>query len=523
MREPISSIGETVHEADGASRARFRAVGKWLSRVEYDPDQGNRSEDFQTSSSEYLKRFVVVNDVTNKERSVRVPGLGGPFIPGEIEGVILEPIVESHRWRPKRISNKAEFKAFSESDNGIRKRFMEQFGLDVDVDRTPGIDNLSLIDTEFVPLLAGPFYKQLYIYDYLYMHARAFNLVNHNALAASAVKQLARFTLGRGISFSIKNDEARGVWDEYWERNNMRTRLKQMARDLTWQGELLLRYYEKTGGYMTMRVLDASTCWEVVTDPEDIDHVYYYHFQWPTPYQIYGVGQIPVTKYIIQQVPPTNIQHIKINCSSQEKRGRSDLLPAMSWLKRFDDFYNGITLKQVLEANLVWKVKVQGDQADVDAFQSNPQLTQLPPPGGVWIENEAVNLEPLTAAMTASRGATGIGGEIASIVATSLNLPSEYFNIGGPAAARATALVRTDPAVKTIEDRQQLLRESLEEMYDRVISSALQAGRISRQAARHEPEERRDEEMTAVGSERDRAMLRSIGAVPSRIVRTPVR
>ncbi len=29
------------------------------------------------------------------------------------------------------------------------------------------------------------------------------------------------------------------------------------------------------------RVLDASTCWEIVTDPEDIEQVYYYHFQWP--------------------------------------------------------------------------------------------------------------------------------------------------------------------------------------------------------------------------------------------------
>jgi hypothetical protein len=49
-------------------------------------------------------------------------------------------------------------------------------------------------------------------------------------------------------------------------------------------------------------------------------------------------------------------------------------------------------------------------------------------------------------------------------------------------------LVRTDPAVKTIEDRQQLLRELLEELYDRVITSAILAGRLDPSAAREEPE-----------------------------------
>jgi hypothetical protein len=178
----------------------------------------------------------------------------------------------------------------------------------------------------------------------------------------------------------------------------------------------------------------------------------------------------------------------------------------MPWLKRFDDFYNGITLKQVLEANLVWKITVDGDQQDVDALLLSQDLQQLPPPGGVWISNAAVKLEAATGSMTASRGATGVGGEIASIVATSLNLPAEYFNVGssGGGAARATALVRTDPAVKTIEDRQQLLREALEEMYDRVITCAIAARRIDASAAREDPDTQQDEGETPVPSRRIR-------------------
>lgn len=503
MREPVpipghepARIGEAV---DGASaHSRFKNVGQWLNKVEYDPTKGFNAKDFSTSVVDYAQRFVVSE---SDALTVKLPGDDSAFHPREVEGVILVPEPEKRRWRPTRINNAAEMRAFNESDVGKTKRLIEQWGLDYDdMNRGGSGNNAELLDRdEFVPIMSGPFFKQLYIYDYLLMHSRAFQLTNHNALAAAAVKILTRFVLGRGVSFHIKNNDAYEVWDEFWTRNNMRNRIRQMARDLTWQGELLLRYYEKQRGYVTMRVLDASTCWEILTDPEDIDHVYYYHFQYPTPYQIYGVGQIPVTKYVIQQIPPTNIQHIKINCSSQEKRGRSDLLPSMPWLKRFDDFYNGITLKQILEANLVWKITVDGDQADVDALLASSDIQQLPPPGGVWIQNGAVRLEPANATMTSSRGSSGVGSEIASIVATSLNLPNEYFNIvAGGGTARATALVRTDPAVKTFEDRQQLLREALEEMYERVLSAALASGRVSRQAAREEPEIIRDEDDLSV-------------------------
>lgn len=80
------------------------------------------------------------------------------------------------------------------------------------------------------------------------MNAIAFNLVNHNALAAAAVKMLTRFTLGRGVTFNIKDDECREIWTEFWDRTQTPKRLKQMARDITWQGELMLRYDEDRPG-----------------------------------------------------------------------------------------------------------------------------------------------------------------------------------------------------------------------------------------------------------------------------------
>ncbi len=307
---------------------------------------------------------------------------------------------------------------------------------------------------------------------------------------AGIIRAKQRATVANHTVASVQPAGDRIVYDLQVEKYHNFALAAGVFTHNTWQGELFHHFVEKVDGFVTMRMWDPSTVWEVVTDPEDFDHVYYYHRQFPTPYQLWTSGTIPISKYIIQQVPPTQVQHIKINISSQEKRGRSDLLPAMPWLKRFNDFYNGTVVKAMLEANLVYIVKVHGDQNDVNTIAADPNFTTLPPPGGMWIENEAVELKPISSQLTAGRGSSGIGQQLAAIIATSLNLPSEYFNIESGGAARATALVRTDPAVKTIEDRQQTLKETLEDIYDRVIEAAIRAGRLSPEKARHEPEQR---------------------------------
>lgn len=525
MSEPTPHIAEVLGEPADAVAADARAADKaapvaragWLTRINYDPDQGNRAADFEVPAHEFARRFAVLEADTPptgeeaEKYRVRLPGMTAQdaYLPMDVRGMIQEPVLERGRlvrWKPTLIESKRDLHAFHGSAAGrykIRRESesadvrtlreaLREDGFDTDNgDRMGGsTDAMRLMDTEFIPLSAGPFNKQLRTYDYLSMHARSFELTNHNAIAAAAIKIMTRFVLGRGISFHIKHPKANAVWTRFWDRNNMRTKMRQMARDLPWQGELMLRYYEHTRGRLDVRVMDPSTVWEIVTDVEDIEKVFYFHQMFQTIFQTWVTGQIPSTRYIIAQIPPTNIQHLKINCSAAEKRGRSDLLPAMAWFKRLNDYYNGVTVKALLEANLVWKVKVKGDLRDVQALSTDPSIAELPPPGGLWWENEQVDLQPVSATLTAARASSGLGGELVELIAASLNLPGEYFNAAAQrgGSSRATALVRTDPAVKTIEERQQLLRETLEEMYIREMAMALASGEIPPEAAREEPD-----------------------------------
>lgn len=897
--ELSAAHGTDLPGGDGPKRPRPAAgwgkreavsidLEKW-----YDPDKGFRAEDTRISSLEFAKRFATLpegsEDKLTEKHIITVPGQG-PYIPVGAAGQFLEWNADGKRWKPVLLHSATEIKAHREGTNGkaTSDKLRESFGGDWDTGSEmfsfPGGDASRLWDTEFIPIMAGPWNKQLYIADYLYMNARAFEQTNHSSLAAAAVKIMQRFALGRGLNFHIKHDEAREIWTEFWDANGMQNKLRLQTRDLTWQGEIMWKIHEPKKGYTQVRPIDPSGCWEIVTDPEDIDrcldgstrialldgsqptlrnlarrkisptcpvwtysydprtgyvvpgkivrcwkqpakkrcvevtldngqkiiasfdhpfmlrdgsyqpaerlcpatslmplyrkkdsngyeqlwqpnsdgqsqwmmthrwvsaqmtgeamnrgkivvhhrngkpednrpenlerisrsahqrehwyrnwerpewrkeilarlaayshdpavrkksaaslrrawadpvtsaawraaiaagcqsperrrkliarnklrwanpaaraaaaetmrvlwadpamrkrfertirmgcknlernrkiseakkafwadatkaakasqamrqawrsgraarvlaiqeswtparhraqskattrwwrtrkampnnhrvvsvrpvgersvydveverhhnfalaagvfthNTYFYHFQYNSAYQIWVTGKIPVSKYIIQQIPPTNIQHLKINCSSQEKRGRSDLFAGMPWIKRYQDYYSGATVKAIMEANLVNIITVEGDDADVQRIRNDPNLTILPPPGSVWVQNAMVKLAPTTALMSSGRGATGIGSELVEAFATSVNLPAEYFNSsGGRGSARATALVRTDPAVKTIEDRQQVIREDVENLYLRVITSAYNAGRLNKHAAKEEPEFRRD-------------------------------
>jgi hypothetical protein len=356
-------------------------------------------------------------------------------------------------------------------------------------DGTTGFSGASVtrdMDQEFVPIQGGPYNKQLYLYEHWSAIAKCFEMKNHSELAKAAIAITSDFTLGRGVGWKIHNRKVADVWEEFWARNLMERRVRQWSDDFTWQGELIIRKDEPLKGFLRVRSIDPSSIYEIVTNPLDIEEVYLYHAQFPTQYQLpYNVLNghridVPGMMYVVQQFPPNEILHVKNNVSAGEKWGRSDFYCALSTLKRHRDWTNASTLKDLLQANLVWKIKVHGDDADVQAFLTDPTNAQLPAFGGTWIENEALELTQLHSDVAASqRGTQGsTGAFLTSLFATSQQMPVSYFNQQGTGPARATALVQGEPFVKKISTRQQTFRMVLDTLYVEVMTAALRAGRL---------------------------------------------
>jgi hypothetical protein len=343
------------------------------------------------------------------------------------------------------------------------------------------------IDQEFIPILGGPFHKQLYLYDHWSATAKCFEMKNHSDLARAAITTTSDFVLGRGINWRIRNTKVARVWEEFWRRNRMERRLRQWSDDYTWQGELVIRKEERLHGYVTVRAIDPTSIYEIVTNPADIEEVYFYHVSYPTQYQLpytqyHGMNlDIPIQKYVIEQIPDGEIFHVRNNVSAYEKWGRSDFFASLGTLKRHRDWTNATVLKDLLQANLVWKVKVEGDDADVEAFMTNSVNNQLPAAGGLWVENNALELTAMHSdvAGTSRTGQGSPGAFLTALFATAQQMPVSYFNLQGTGPARATALVQGEPFTKKISTRQQTLRYLLDRLYADVIECAQRAGRLS--------------------------------------------
>lgn len=331
--------------------------------------------------------------------------------------------------------------------------------------------------TEFAPLMGGYFFAQMYLTDMLKQMAYAFEAWNHNPLAHRIINGLAQYTLGRRFDWNISKsakdyDRKQRIWEQFTEEINLRQRLSKFwIREKLIFGEMFLNVN-------TWQTLHPATIWEIVTEPTDINNVYYYYRSYPTQYQMFsgmavkgaaGSKDVPSSKYVIEQIPYKQLIHLKAQCTSFEKRGRSTLFPVLGWLKRVKDLYQAQITRAQMQAEYAWDVSIKGSQSDVTAFQSANSCIPRGN-GNTFVHNEAVKREAMAVAPTGGRGGDAVVDNVLCFIATAIGLPKDFFNVistGG--GNRATALVAAEPFTKVIEDEQADWEYLLHKIFDQVM------------------------------------------------------
>lgn len=216
------------------------------------------------------------------------------------------------------------------------------------------------VGVDYVPLLGGPFFRQMYLQDMLKGHQQSFYSFHHDPIAKHAIEIIKDFTLGKGFRVDCKNPEGLVLWRAFEEANNLEELFVKISYELSIYGEILLwelPNFETQFGYQLspgqevqsglfprFRLIDPSTCWDICTYPEDQERVLFYQLIYPTQYQLFTGSDngkpIPSTKFIYKQIPADQVDHFKINVVSNKKRGRSDLYPILGYLKRLRDAAN---------------------------------------------------------------------------------------------------------------------------------------------------------------------------------------
>lgn len=346
------------------------------------------------------------------------------------------------------------------------------------------------VGNDFVPLLGGPFFKQLYLYDFLSMFQLCFYAYHHDPVANAIIKMTRDFVLGRGFRVDSANTIALTAWRAFEEANDLQKLMDRVCTESAIYGETMLwklpfnltkitydlgpNQKPPTGIIPRVRLLDPSTVWEIITYPEDIERPIAYQQVFPTQYQIYSAKDqgdiVPSTKFIFQQIPADEIMHYKLNAVSNEKRGRSDLFPILGYLKRLRDSVNYQIIG--LQKTSAWcmDTTVSGSQDDINQYiQEQQNIGTIAPAGSEFVHSDAVKREYMSIA--GSHGSKSDTFEwCAGMIASGSGFPASYiFSHLAGGSTRASALVATEPVAKKIQTRQLFLENIIRDLWNWVM------------------------------------------------------
>ena len=404
----------------------------------------------------------------------------------DLEAFVIAQTSSNHYARVK--LNKEEFIEACKSEGS--KAFKLKEGYDSFSTDYGDMPTTSLVGDDFVPLLGGPFYRQLYQLDYIKACNSAFYAYNHDPLAHAAINIISDFTLGRGYRVDSDNAAALSLWRSFEKVNHLQEQMLHLSKEIAIYGEAMIWWLPENqtkiiqrpypgqvirkGLLPRIRLIDPTVIYDIITTPEDITDVQYYVWLAPTQYQVFSgleAGKnIPTAKFIFQQIPADQINHYKVNSVIGEKRGRGDLFSVLGYLKRLRDTVNYSIVALQKQSAFCIDTTIRGNQGDLQNYIDEQQkLGTFAPAGSEFVHTDAIERKYL--GVEGGKGANSPAFEWAfSMFCAGIGIPSNYFGThlsGGQ--TRASAVVATEPVAKRFEARQQVYERIVQDLWDRLM------------------------------------------------------
>lgn len=284
--------------------------------------------------------------------------------------------------------------------------------------------------------------------------------------AKSYVDYQRFFVVGKGTLITAEEDvdgidsKPQDTVDLFLKVNNWSSLEKTITEELSRDGEVFVRYHDMNRNDLqatvgTLSIVDPLEITDIdapdVNDPQRFRRVYS-----ETTWSEDGTKQ---TVNLNEWIPGDEIHHIKINCSHNEHRGRSDLLPALPWMKQHKAFMNDMSRRNYMANAFVWDVTTSGG---IKPTSVTGQYPQGPAPGSViaHTDNEQwkVNAPDMKWA-DSTKGAR----ELKLMICALFKLPESWFGDTGESNL-ATTKALAMPSLKAFQDRQDFLKEHFEQI-----------------------------------------------------------
>lgn len=491
-RKPKAQVKMLSHPSDKEAEVRKPFHAKVQMQEAYDPDK--EYKDSEIISAEKRLGLSRVNVEAARAGKISVRGTFA-VINYYKDGQIAEAQPIADGWKAgfrnlresdgrvgatetkmrltlKRVPNTQAFLGLTESNEWLTSKIIEAAGFDPFNygDNLSGQGIVGPPNNEFIPLMGGPFSKNLYMYDFLDMQAKCFWSKNHDPFAKAIITMKRAFVIGKGVKLMFKNADCQEAWDAFEKRSKFQNKLRDDVETLVWGGEIQTEKIKGKDGRPSIKQNDPSTCWEVVTDPATPDDPIYFHYQYPTQWQLtYKAGDIS-SEYIINDVPADRVIFVKVNVTPGEKRGRSDLYPILSWMKRYRDYMNAKVVKAQMEESWALDISVDGNAADVEAIASANPINRIPPAGSTRVHNKDVEYNILQPSSSSTSGRDNVGDQIKTVIAIGGGIAPEWLGDSAAGSTKETARTKEGPAQVNIEDRQMVVENYIREVAEYVMA-----------------------------------------------------
>lgn len=305
-----------------------------------------------------------------------------------------------------------------------------------------------------------------------------------NPIANRACKYTGSFVVGEGFSLTCRNKKVDELLQAFIKNpdNQVRKYERQAVIDLLVDGELLLRFFTERGE----TVMVPYRPWELMgikTEVGFFRRAETYEFQFD---QRGGDAPDSVYKFVVENVPASDMLHVTINNHGYELRGRPELYALLPWLRAYKEWLENRARQNHWRNALLWWVKVATSAPGVIA-QKLTQYRRPPSPGSVLVTSDKEEWSALTNP-TGGSDAAEDGRQIKLMVAAGFGLP-EYFLADGSNTNLASATKQQLPALTTFGEMQRVMIEEVwTPVFKRVIQNAIEAGKLPAECPEEDPD-----------------------------------
>lgn len=308
-----------------------------------------------------------------------------------------------------------------------------------------------------------------------YMIKDSYYMWIKNPLANAIIESFLDFVLGDGIQFKANDEKAQEVLNTfYYDSDNNWDRFgKGRFRDLSLYGELILKT-EKTAmtGRLKTHSIYPGRISELLRNKKNNEQLSAIMFtNDDRKYKIIRGYEVNDGKKF-----EGDVFYWKINSTTHQTRGLSDLFVSRDWLRLYDKALYSTLERVGLLLSFVWDITI--DNANDRTLKEKIKRIKMnpPQPGGVRVHNEKEKWEALSPSLQ-GKDLENLFRLFKSPVLAQTRTPEHFLGLGGD-VNYATALSMNAPFYRKIKGRQKDIIYIYQDMFDYAIYCANQANML---------------------------------------------